>query len=202
MLLPLAWLIRVQDTPEHRAWLRRIAADLHAAQQPCGAFIEEIGDPARGEMPPPTANRKTKHAEAPLIMKNGDPVTDLLYTDNFAFFGLHEAYAATGEDLYRDMADRLAEFLLRVQIRSEAHPELDGAWYRAFDFRRWEYFASNADIDWGPWCTEVGWTEGWIPAVLSLRELRLNLWDLSSAAEVKTIFDRLRPSLLGDEHGP
>ena len=29
--------------------------------------------------------------------------------------------------------------------RSEAHPELDGAWFRAFDFKRWEYFGSNAD---------------------------------------------------------
>jgi hypothetical protein len=30
-----------------------------------------------------------------------------------------------------------------VQVRSEGRPELDGAWFRAFDFKRWEYWASN-----------------------------------------------------------
>ena len=28
MLLPLAWLVRVDDTPEHREWLRQVATDL------------------------------------------------------------------------------------------------------------------------------------------------------------------------------
>ena len=27
MLLPLAWLVRLQDTPEHRAWLHRIVVN-------------------------------------------------------------------------------------------------------------------------------------------------------------------------------
>ena len=34
--------------------------------------------------------------EAPLNQENSDPVSDLLYTTNFAFLGLHEAAAATG----------------------------------------------------------------------------------------------------------
>ena len=38
MLLPLAWLVRVQDTPRHREWLSRIADDLLRSQQPCGAI--------------------------------------------------------------------------------------------------------------------------------------------------------------------
>ena len=32
MLLPLAWLVRVEDTPEHRDWLRKIADDLINSQ--------------------------------------------------------------------------------------------------------------------------------------------------------------------------
>jgi hypothetical protein len=41
MLLPLAWLVRVEDTPEHREWLRKIANDLLASQDKCGAIREE-----------------------------------------------------------------------------------------------------------------------------------------------------------------
>lgn len=33
----------------------------------------------------------------------------------------------------------------------------DGAWLRAFDYGRWEYFGSSADIGWGPYCAETGW---------------------------------------------
>ena len=62
----------------------------------------------------------------------------------------------------------LAEFLCRIQIRSEKHPELDGGWFRAFDFKRWEYWASNGDAGWGAWSIETGWTQSWITAVLGL----------------------------------
>ena len=48
MLLPLAWLVRLEDTPEHRGWLRRIATDLLALQQPCGAIREQLGKPGLG----------------------------------------------------------------------------------------------------------------------------------------------------------
>jgi len=45
MLLPLAWLVRVRDTAEHRAWLRSMVHELLAAQDTCGAIREELGDP-------------------------------------------------------------------------------------------------------------------------------------------------------------
>jgi len=38
MLLPLAWLIRLDDTAEHRSWMRKIAGDLIASQAECGAI--------------------------------------------------------------------------------------------------------------------------------------------------------------------
>jgi hypothetical protein len=40
VLLPLAWLVRVEDTPEHRTWVRDTAAYLISRQQPCGAIHE------------------------------------------------------------------------------------------------------------------------------------------------------------------
>ena len=81
----------------------------------------------------------------------------------------------------------------------KAHPELDGAWYRAFDFRRWDYWASNADWEWGPWCTETGWTQPWIAGTLALRQQKTSLWDLVQKVDLRTPFDRLRTRMLPDD---
>jgi hypothetical protein len=194
-LLPLAWLMRVEDTPEHRRWLRRVAEDLVLLQDPSGAIRETIGDGGHGT----ASNAEYGTRETSLIQNNGDPVCDLLYTCNFALIGLHEAAAATGDPFYTRAEDRLAHFLCRIQIRSEAHPELDGAWYRAFDFRRWEFWASSADWEWGPWCTESGWTQPWIAGTLALRHQRTSLWELVHGCNVQEPFARLRPQMLPDE---
>ena len=199
MLLVLAWLLRIEDTPEHRAWLDRIATDIAAAQDDCGAIREELGDVAMGYFPPPESNASYGTNEAPLIHANGDPVADLLYTCNFAFLGLHEAAAVTGDERYRRMEDKLADFLVRIQVRSDAQPELDGAWFRAFDYKRWEYFGSNADSGWGAWAVECGWTQGWIPTVLELRHRGVSLWDLTRNSTIAKHMDRIRPTLLPDD---
>lgn len=198
MLLALAWLVRAEDTPKHRAWLRNIAEDLLAAQDPCGAIREEIGKPGKGGFPPPASNEAYGTAEAPLIQSNTDAASDLLYTCNFAFVGLHEAAAATSDLFYRRAEDKLAAFLCRIQIRSEDHPELDGAWFRAFDFKRWEYWASSTDAGWGAWCIESGWTQSWITAVLALRQMQTSLWDLTAHSGVGRHFAALRPELIPD----
>jgi hypothetical protein len=195
LLLPLAWLVRVDDTPEHRRWLRQIAADLLALQDRCGAIREVIGDGGPGI--PSNASYGT--SETSLIQTDGDPVCDMLYSCNFALIGLHEAAAATGDTFYTAAEDRLAQFLCRIQVRSEAHPELDGAWYRAFDFHRWDYWASSADWEWGPWCMETGWCQPWIAGTLALRRQNSSLWDLVQKIDLKTHFERLRPQMLPDE---
>lgn len=195
LLLPLAWLVRVEDTPEHRRWLRTMATDLLALQDASGAIREIIGDGGVG-LP---SNAAYGTGEISLIQVNGDPVCDMLYSCNFALIGLHEAAAATGDPFYAQAEDKLARFLCRIQVRSEAHPELDGAWYRAFDFRRWEYWASSADWEWGPWCTETGWCQPWIAGTLALRQQKTSLWDLVQQVDLKKHFDRLRPNMLPDE---
>ena len=199
MLLPLAWLIRVDDRPQHRAWLKRIADDMQKCQDSCGAIREELGDLSKGSYRPPRSNAEYGANEASLIAKNGDPAADMLYTCNFTFLGLHEAYAATGEAQYRQMEDKLADFLVRIQITSQAHPELDGGWFRAFDFQKWDYWGSNADAGWGAWSIEVGWTQAWIPTALALRELHLNLWDLTRHSKVAKHWERCRKQMLPDE---
>lgn len=196
MLLPLAWLVRVEDLPEYRGWLERLARDMRRCQDASGAIREELGDLRLGTIPPPRSNADYGRYEASIIQRNGDPVADLLYTSNFSFLGLHEAAAATGDPLYREMEDRLAEFLVRVQVRSEARPELDGGWFRAFDFEEWEYWGSNADAGWGAWSIEVGWTQGWVPAVLALRELGLDLWGLTARTGIARFWEETRALML------
>lgn len=179
LLLPLAWLVRVDDTPEHRQWLRRIVGDFLHCQAPCGGIREELGVPGNEYFRAQTSNEAYGTTETPLIQTNGDPACDLLYTLNSGFLGLHEAAAATGDAALRKAEDRLAAFLCRIQTQSQLRPELDGTWFRAFDFGRWDYWASNADAGWGAWSVETGWVQGWIVTTLALRQLHTTLWDLS-----------------------
>ena len=77
---------------------------------------------------------------------------------------------------------------MRVQARSTEHPDIDGAFFRAFDYQKWEAWASDADIGWGAWSVESGWTQSWITTVLGLRLLNTTLWDLGSS----DVFDSIR----------
>ena len=201
MLLPLAWLVRIEDSPEHRHWLKRMAEALLTLQDECGALREEIGSAAQGQLRPPQSNEMYGTSEAPLIQENGDPVCDLLYTSNFAFLGLHEAAASTGDTFYLHAADKLAELLCRIQVRSSVHPELDGAWLRAFDFRRWDYWASDSDDGWGVWSTETGWTQAWITSVLAMRHLKTSFWDLTANSKIGRQIDKLLPVLIPESDG-
>lgn len=197
MLLPLAWLIRLEDKPEHRKWLKQIVTDLLAFQVSSGGIREDLGNPSKSAIPPPKSNAKYGTSEVSLIQENGDPACDLLYTCNFAFLGLHEAAAATGDALYREAEDKLARFLCRIQIESKDHPELAGGWYRAFDYRRWDYWASASDWGWGPWSIETGWTQTWICSVLGMRRLNTSLWDITGHNKLSTNLKKLVSTMFG-----
>ncbi|NOY57573.1 MAG: hypothetical protein GXO75_01390 [Calditrichaeota bacterium] len=196
MILPLAWLVRLEDTAEHRKWLYQIVDDLLAFQDESGAIREDLGNVGHGKYAPPKSNAAYGTNEAPLIQENGDPVADMLYTSNFAFFSLTEAAAATGDERIKKAVKKLADFMVRIQVRSETHPELDGAWYRAFDFNRWEYWASNADAGWGVWSTETGWTQAWIATMLMMHELNTNVWDFTADSKIADHFEMYRQRML------
>ena len=198
ILLPLAWLVRLEDTPEHRRWLRQAVEGLVALQDASGAIREQLGQLDRGRYPPPRSNEAYGTNEASLIQENGDPVSDLLYTTNFAFLGLHEA-AAAGDSLAAEAEEKLAAFLCRIQVQSDAHPSLDGGWFRAFDFKRWEPWGSNADAGWGAWAIESGWTQGWIVSVFGMREMDTSLWELTGQSGIARHFEPLRKEMLPDE---
>ena len=197
MLLPLAFLVRIEDTPEHRGWLGRVADDLLAQMQPCGAIREQLGPLESGQYAPPQTNEAYGTTEASLIQANGDPACDLLYATNYAFLGLHEASTAAGDSRLQEAEDRLARFLCRIQVRSEAHPYLDGAWMRGFDYERWEYWGSSADAGWGAWSVESGWMNTWIAAVLAMRRDGWSLFDLATAERMESTFPALLKGMLG-----
>ena len=204
ILLPLAWLVRVEDTPEHRGWLKTIATDLRKNQEPCGAIREHLGGDGKGggHYVVPASNEAYGTTETPLIQQNGDPATDQLYTTGFALIGLHEAAAATGDADLRRGADRLADFLVRIQVRSEAVEYLDGAWFRAFDDRRWDYWASSADLGWGAWCAEAGWGPAWAAAALGLRAKNTSLWELTGNSKIRGRLADVKKQMSLNKGGP
>lgn len=197
MLLPLAWLVRIDPSTEHSQWLDRIASDLLENMQPCGAIRERFGDIADGAYPSPRSNEAYGTNEASLIQEDGDPCCDLLYTANYALLGLHEAAAATGDPSLANAAGRLAEFLCRVQVRSSEHRYLDGCWMRGFDYQLWEYYGSSADHGWGAWSVESGWTNAWIASILAMRHTGATLFDLTLSDQLKAI----TPGLVGEMMG-
>lgn len=192
MLLPLSFLVQVEDTAEHRGWLERMSGELLRQMQLCGAIAEKIGALENGKYPPPQSNEAYGTGEAALLQNDGDPVSDLLYTVNFAFLGLHEA--AAGNVQLKTAEDQLTDFLCRIQLSSGKHPYLHGAWMRSFDYRLWEYWGSSADLGWGAWCVESGWTNAWIAAVMAMRQTGHQLFDLSAKDRWKS---RL-PAILED----
>lgn len=191
LIMPLSFLLRLEDTPEHRAWLDRVVADLETLLQPCGAIAETVRDPELATYPPPRSNAEYGVREASLIQENGDPCCDLLYTFPFAYAGLHEAYAATGNPRWRRLCDRMTDFIVRVQTTSPEHPELSGAWLHGFDYQLWEYWSSSADFGWGAWCAETGWTNAPIAITLAFRQLKTSFYDLIEDGRLQPILPEI-----------
>lgn len=202
MLLALAWLVRVDDTEEHRRWLGRVVSDLVAHQAPCGAIPERLSRTGAGHYVVPASNEAYGTTETPLLHKNGDPVSDQLYTTGFALLGLHEAVAATGDARLKRAEDALAEYLVRIQVRSNRLPYLDGTWFRAFDYERWDAWASSADVGWGAWCVESGWGPAWIGATLGLRIKQTSLWELTASSKIRERLPEVRKLMAVNPGGP
>ncbi len=196
MILPLAWLVRVEDTQQHRQWLNQVCDDLLKHQVVCGALREELGEGSKGKYGSPKTNEDYGHNEAPVIHTNGDPVADMLYSSNFAFFALNEAARATMDQEYIDAVDRLADFLVRIQSRSSGRADLDGCWFRAFDYENWEYYGSNADHGWGAWGTITGWTQSFITTTLALKLQDTSYWDLTKDSSIGSNIDAVIEQML------
>ena len=75
-ILVLAWLVRVNNTAQPRAWLDAVASDLIAHQRECGAIREWINSTCIEKAPASNAAYGT--GEGGLMQENTDPAADLL----------------------------------------------------------------------------------------------------------------------------
>ncbi|MCK5774675.1 MAG: hypothetical protein KAH25_00780 [Bacteroidales bacterium] len=196
MILPLAWLVRAEDSKQHRDWLNLICDDLLKHQVECGAFREELGVGSNGKYGAPKTNADYGTNEAPLIHFNGDPVADMLYTTNFAFFALNEAAQATQNPKYLEAVNELSDFLIRIQTSSSGRADIDGCWFRAFDYENWEYYGSNADHGWGAWGTLTGWTQSFITTTLALKLENTSYWDITKESTVGNSIEEVWQQML------
>ena len=152
LLMPLSVLFEVTGKPEYKKWLETVLENLTLRKQKCGAYTEwDTGYRAK------CARNHT--GECALLANNGDPVVDLLYSNNWLPLAFAHAYLATGEEKFHTLWCEIASFLLSCQIHSD-DPLLDGAWTRAFDIKHWESHGVPHDVGWAPCCVETGWTMG------------------------------------------
>jgi hypothetical protein len=79
---------------------------------------------------------------------------------------------------------------------------LDGGWFRAFDYKRWDYWSSSADAGWGAWSVEAGWAQAWTAATLALRQRHTSFWDFTATSKVKDQFHQARAELSENDGAP
>lgn len=158
LLLPTAWLYYATGKAEDKALLYTLVHDLEKMRHPSGGYLEWDSDYS-------AACSRQDGGECSLLSRNGDPVVDLLYSNNWVPLGLMQAYFVTGDEEFYRLFCRHADFLRRCQIRS-GDPKLDGAWARGYDVDKMEVFGLPNDVGWGPWAIESGWTVAEITAGL------------------------------------
>lgn len=195
MILPLAWLVRVEDTKEHREWLDKMVNEMLKYQDACGAIREEIGK-GKGHFKELKSNDDYGTDEGSLIYRNGDPISCMIYTNNFAVFSLHEAARATGNPKYLAATNKLSDFLTRIQVRSTKHKDLDGAWFRGFDYGKWDYWASNSDAGWGAWCTLTGWIQSWIVTTQVQLQEKQSFWEITKQSKIAVAAKTIIPQMM------
>ena len=197
--LPLVLALMLQIEPDNELycqWLAQVVSDIEQRMDDHGALLETFHIMDNGLYAPPKSHDLYGSAEAPLIDRNGDPCCDFVYTQVFAVAGMHEAFMATGDEHYKSLRDKLVEFMIRTQIKSDLHNEFAGGWMRAFDTALWEYYGSSSDPFWGAWCMESGWTNA--PAAMNLLLIKENrsLFSLMpTPGSGKDLFAEIRASM-------
>ena len=51
-------------------------------------------------------------------------------------------------------------------------------------------------VGWGAWSVESGWTQGWITAVLAMRQRNTSFWDLTAKSAIRQHLDALVARML------
>lgn len=158
LLLPLSWLYYATGKQEDLEMLTTVVRDLERMRHPSGAYLEWDSDYS-------AACSKQEDGECSLLSRNGDPVVDLLYSNNWVPLGLMQAWFVTRDNRFWELFERHAKFLTKAQIHSK-DKRINGAWARGFDVDLMEVYGLPNDVGWGPWAIESGWTVAEIAAGL------------------------------------
>jgi hypothetical protein len=152
LIFPLSVLWQVTGEETHLQWLYRVAKDLERVQHESGGFCEwDTGYRA-------SCSRR-ENGECALLAENGDPVVDMLYSNNWLPLGFAYAYMVTKDHYFYKKWLEITRFLARCQVHSK-DASLHGSWSRGFDVERREIYGVPHDIGWSPCCVETGWTMG------------------------------------------
>ena len=73
---------------------------------------------------------------------------------------------------------------IALELQEEVE-NVDGAWFRAFDYEDWDDWASNADAGWGAWSTLTGWIQSWIVGTLARQQQEQSLWELINSKQLQ-----------------
>jgi hypothetical protein len=151
LVLPLSWLYWITGEELHRTWLYRVVEDLQRFKHQSGAYLEwDEGYKA-------SMRNTGGKGECSLLTSNGDAIVDMLYSNNWLPLGFMQAYLVTGDSYFKELWRENAKFMISSQIISKDE-SINGAWTRGFDVEFMEVFGSPADVGWGPWAIESGWT--------------------------------------------
>lgn len=103
LILPLAWLYFVTRDNIHKEWLYKVCEDLGKLKSKTGSYIEwDTGY---------KANRSQKiDSECSLLTKNGDPVSDLLYSMNWLPLAFIQSYLITKDGMFFDLWKEITTF--------------------------------------------------------------------------------------------
>jgi hypothetical protein len=63
---------------------------------------------------------------------------------------------------------------------------------RAFDYKKWDFWSSSADLGWGAWSIESGWAQSWTAATLAFRSKNTTLWDLTQSTQIKQVLPQVQ----------
>lgn len=151
LILPLSWLYFITKDPLHKNWLYKVVSDLQKFKHMTGAYLEwDNGYKAN-------MRNSGGKGECSILTRNGDPIVDLLYSNNWLPLGFITAYYVTGDAYFKKLWKDTSKFMILSQIHSN-NKHINGAWARAFDVNKVDIFASPNDVGWGPWSIESGWT--------------------------------------------
>jgi len=165
LILPLSWMYEITGDDKYKDWLYRVTKELQTFKHESGAYLEwDSGYKA-------SMRNEVGEGESSLLAHNGDPIVDLLYSNNWLPMAFIQAYFVTEDEYFLELWQENSLFMAKAQLRS-ADTTLHGAWARAYDVEKDEVYGSPADFGWGPWAIESGWTVAEIASGLLMGLMR------------------------------